>query len=981
MSYRMRWLSRLDLWGLLLSVLALLAPLPALHLVAALLLICVWPGIACARWLGQAFDWRDARSWATVLIGSMALSPLIVFFAVLFVPFSLTSSSLAIGAVSAIGIITAPRAPPTQPPVYFSRAAWLLIGLTLLIVAVALMPIRNEYRASILPMSGAYRADDWFKHYGLTWEIEASGMPPKNLFFLYSPPRVHPYYLFYHLSAALLDLLSGQSLGINFWLVSYTTLVAATFLMSFYVLARRLWANETAALASLFCVSLLGGLDAIPSFANFVLQRQDYVTPYVHVDSWDGCIAEVSTFVTAFLWVPQHILSLAMTLLAWLIFTSRPIGYRAKLLIVLLLISAFGHSLYVPMGVLIAIGLLVVFNSVHAVRARALSDALRNAWPWVVVGVIAVMLVLPLAAYELSGRPAGAEFPFGLWVRTLNIADPSVGTIFQWLFPQGGLIAQALDLPLHFVLEFGAILLLALIGLAVWYRKWLEYPQLIGTLAGAASLALGLFVRSNLGCNDLGMRVVFPFQTVLALAAGGGWLALRDQRSSPAKASTPERVGRHNLSLPMTRTSNFLLAVGAMMLSVILIVLAYQWPWTYRYELTQSNNLWQPITGLYAIESANGIFYRWTQKRVTVPFDGVAQNVTYQLVIQAAAGSRPLAAPKALASVWLNGSEVGQFMASEAQQTFSFDLTPAVLGGQASAQLELQIGPYRPNQFGLGDRRELGLLLESVTLKPLAASAPIVLPPLDVIVAAMLLSFFAIGLSQHKIWLATGQLVIMLALLTMRPLATAALPYVALLLGMAWLGWRVAPRVANGIITLMADGHARWLLIGIAPFALMGLTTTAWQVVSLDIGKLMPPYNAQAAALDAQSLAFDDALRFIRTQTPKESVFLMDPNRPRPDAGLRASVTVERPTLFTDDQVFVYQVAPNRLTQRRMRVEQAFAAPNLDVACNHFRELGVNLILVEPARGYAWLADPDAPGTCFKTLYQNSLVSVLEMIE
>ncbi len=171
-----RILARYDLLLLLLTVVALNIPFLPLHILAAPLLVCILPGIACARWLGFPLDWRDARLWTVVLIGSFALSPLIVFVAAPLAPFTPLGASASIGLVTALALLTRPRTRAAEPAIGISRPALILMALTLLIVFAALLPIDNAYRASILPMQGAYRAGDWQKHYGLVWEILTTGV-------------------------------------------------------------------------------------------------------------------------------------------------------------------------------------------------------------------------------------------------------------------------------------------------------------------------------------------------------------------------------------------------------------------------------------------------------------------------------------------------------------------------------------------------------------------------------------------------------------------------------------------------------------------------------------------------------------------------------------------------------------------------------------------------------------------------------------
>lgn len=545
-------LARFALAGTLLTMLALLVPIEALHVPAAPLLVFVWPGVACACWLRKEQAWRDAHSWAIVLVGGLAFSPLLIFLSALVVPFGRSSAILLIAGAASIVLLAAPRSPAAQPPrIYFSRAALLLIAFPLLMVLGALLPARNEYRTTLLPLYVGFNFSDWYKHYGLTWEIEASGVPPRDLMFLSDPPQVQVYHIFFHLSTAMLDLLSDKLLGINFWLSANTLLAAAALLVALYALARRLWAREAAASASLIYASLLGGLDAIPNLANF-LQGLTGGTPYFHTEKWAGCLAMTDTFFTAFTWVPQHVMALAILLLAWNIYLSYPASLRVTLLVALLAVSAAGFSIFVPVGALLGIGLFAGLNLLRAVRAGQAGAGFERAKPWLAAGLVAAAAALPLALYETSSVGATGEPAVSIWIRAFGTPhDPAHGAFFQWLFPDGGAVVQSLDLPLYYLFEIGASLLAAVIGAVVWSRSNARRAWLPGVFAAVASLLVVTFVRSNLGCNDLGMRGSYPLQAMVALWAGGGWAALltrqgeskpRDAKAGGGRGAPPKRT-------------------------------------------------------------------------------------------------------------------------------------------------------------------------------------------------------------------------------------------------------------------------------------------------------------------------------------------------------------------------------------------------------------------------------------------------------
>jgi hypothetical protein len=955
-------------------------PFPLLHLVAAPLLICVWPGIACARWLGLPVNWRDARLCAVALIGSLALTPLIVFVAAPFVPFTPLGISLSIGLVTAAALLSAPRGRPNEPAISISRPALAVMALTFFVVLGALLPVANTYRASLLPMQGAYIAGDWQKHYGLVWEILTTGIPPRNMFFALDPPAIQSYYIFFHLTVALLAVLSDQIFSINFWLVACAAMAATAVLLAIYVLACLLWKSDKAALASLLCISLLGGLDVIPSLATYILSTTPPTGPYIHVDGWDGCSSEISTFMTMYTWVPQHVLALAALLLAWLIYQLGRSGIRPALLVALCLVSALGYSIYVPLGAAAGIGLYVLAKGIRFVRKRERVSELLHTRPWLVAGAIAAIVALPIARYEISGSAMAGGAPVALWVRTAGVPGWGLlsATIFQSSFPQGNIIAQLLDLPLYFLFEVGVTLFLALIALAAFRGKWRQHPWQIGLLVSVSSLLISIFVRSTLGCNDLGFRAIFPAQAMLALLAGGGWLALRDPSASGYQAvdsTEPRPRPAGDRGRLISRLLMGLLVAGLACLGTLTI---YQVPWTYRFDVSQADSIVQPVSGLYPMETANGLAYRWSQKRIGVYINALAQNESYGLAIQAAAGRRPTPAPVAFTEVWVNGFNIGQFVASETSQTYEFDIPTIVLHGQDSVQLEVGVKPYRPSDYGLGDQRDLGLLLDSITLTPQATTGPLVLPANNTLIAIVILFLMATLLGTRPRWLAVWLLLLWAALWLARAVVAPLFPYTALLLGATWAGHDVLPEVASSIRKQIAEGRLRPLYVLVSVLAGFGLLTTLWQFVSFDVGKFLPPYDATAAKQDARSLALNDALNFLRTRTPLDTLLQIDPALMGTDMGL--GLVAERRNFYYHDQVFIYQFPVSLVEGRRAQIEQALDMPTMNEACDRFHRLKLDVIMFERSRPYPWLADVGEPGSCLKRLYENDLFAILQLV-
>ncbi|MBI5879960.1 MAG: hypothetical protein HZB53_20115 [Chloroflexi bacterium] len=937
---------------------ATLAPWSALALVGAPTLLVILPGIAVARWLGVRLDWRDARAWAIVLCGGLALSPLAVFTSALIVPFSPFTSAFVLAVVSGVLHLTAAAPSASAPPrIALSRRAVVLMTAMLVVAAVALAPVRTSYRDSILPLGGAYRATDWVKHYGIAWQIEASGLPPLNLLVSDDPPRIHTYYLFYHLTVAMLDQWTAGALGLDAWLVIVALAVMAAGLLAVYALASHLWRSERAAFAALLCVTFLGGLDVLPSLEGFA-RGEAGTSPWFQVDAWDVGWAEVSTFLTAFTNVPQHMLALAILLVVWLVAISARPSWRVGLMAGLLLVSALGHSLYIVFaatpGATLAVGVLLA----RAARAYGVSGVWPAVRPWL-AGLLAAPVAWPLAAYLARSGAADGGLPVSLWVRTAGVGlhRLSTGTPVEALFPDGGAMAQLLDLPTYFLIELGAAGALAVVALARWRGVLWRGAWLIGGMTALSSLLVGVFVRSTLGWNDLGIRGILPFQAIVALWAGGGWLALTETADESAR------------SKPYLVHWRWQATAAAIVTAALL--LGYQRPWVYDYDLLRSESAPRAVTGLYAIEGAGGMTYRWSGPEVNIPLDGATSNQAYAVRIAASTGSRPASALKADAVATLDGVEIGRFTPTAEMQPFVLALPPEAVQGRNGATLRVQVASWRPADYGAADRRELGLLIESVSIEPVAGGAP-ALPPPDLLVAAITLGLAAGALSRRRIGLAAWCAAVLIGALAFRPWLALGLPYVALALAVAACVRRATPALTGWLADSANQRAARR---AVCLLALGGVLTTAWQITTFDVAKFLPAWDAAAAQTDARSLAYGDALRTVRERTPPGALLQVDPALQGTAVGW--SVTAERRSRLFLDEVFLYQLTPAERNRRRALVEAAFAPPESAVICGRMRALGLDMILVEKASGHPWLDDRDTPDGCMRTLYENAIVVVL----
>jgi hypothetical protein len=76
------------------------------------------------------------------------------------------------------------------------------------------------------------------------------------------------------------------------------------------------------------------------------------------------------------------------------------------------------------------------------------------------------------------------------------------------------------------VVSQGAVFVLCILGIYRLRGRLFNSKWLFGTMVGICALVISTFVRSTIGCNDLGMRAIMPYQVGSALVAGAGVVAL-----------------------------------------------------------------------------------------------------------------------------------------------------------------------------------------------------------------------------------------------------------------------------------------------------------------------------------------------------------------------------------------------------------------------------------------------------------------------
>jgi len=289
-------------------------------------------------------------------------------------------------------------------------------------------------------------------------------------------------------------------------------------------------------------------------------------------------------------------------------------------------------------------------------------------------------------------------------------------------------------------------------------------------------------------------------------------------------------------------------------ISVVVLSLAYQTKTPINIDLGERGD--DPyLRNFYDAERVDSLSYRWSSDRSSISLPSIGGNAPALLQIRLN-GSRPPGLPLPRVSIAANARELVSFTATDEFETYEFAVPRGTVGISGDLDVEIRSESFVPNQVvGGGDLRQLGVLVDSISVEfeggPSAIVTPALLPAIYVIggVSAIYLlarwvlstrGAFAVGvvvllalslavavsriyLTPHAFWVlvipSLGILIMELAH-RMPPLAKAIPLSTVLVLGlvlglwrfasMAELSWMgVAPDLANnytGAMVLRSGG-------------------------------------------------------------------------------------------------------------------------------------------------------------------------------
>jgi hypothetical protein len=243
----------------------------------------------------------------------------------------------------------------------------------------------------------------------------------------------------------------------------------------------------------------------------------------------------MNAFFAHHIWVPQHLTGLTILCLGCYLYLT--VKDRRKLLIFfpLLLFALVGHSTWIAVIVLGCLFLFALIQIVAIARAQGLAASQTLFFSYAVIALGLVVLAAPFLLSLLGPQSPKS----GIIFEIPKLDSWSLLRPFQAVFGPA-MWARILDVPLHFFVEMGALLVAGLAGLLLfWQRR--RGPEVRSSqtpsaysllpfwtlLLVAGILAVSFFASgrgwAELGLilnNDLGLRAIMPGQMVLALFAG-----------------------------------------------------------------------------------------------------------------------------------------------------------------------------------------------------------------------------------------------------------------------------------------------------------------------------------------------------------------------------------------------------------------------------------------------------------------------------
>ena len=582
---------RYSLFATLAALALILIPIAPIATFGGLLLLIFLPGGQLTRRLELTEGVWTFKNIALSTALGLVTSPIVIYWSSLLFGFNrwtvLIVFTLYILAMAAWVSYRPPDMGDEPPPIDLDGASlWtrlvivLLMGITA--VGVYLAYFELETPQGYYPV----QMEDWQKHYGVAFALRYTGVPPTSMFFYgMFPDEPLVYYYFLHLNGATLDLLQSGPPFLHQTFVTVIVLASLSFSSIFFLLAQRLFQNRAAAVWSLAFATVIGGLDVIPilhrtiekyraNFPDGPIPIGVYL-PREHIDNWVSALSlRLNTFYAHHVWVPQHLTALTIVCLGCLLYLA--IKDRRKLLIImpLLLFSLLGHSTWIAVIVAAALFLFALWQIGTTYRHQGFDDARQLFFGYALVAVAFIAVASPFIAGLIG--PNAPKSGIAFVIPTLD--SWAILRPFQTAFGNA-VWARVLDLPLHFFIEMGALLVAGLGGLVLSFQRSAFSGQQLAVSGQRLAVSRQQVAVSGQQVAVSGQQLAVSGQQLAVsrqqLAVSGQRSAISDQHE-PANLQSPVSSLQSPISpSPHLPISNSLLPFFAILLVIGFVMVSF----------------------------------------------------------------------------------------------------------------------------------------------------------------------------------------------------------------------------------------------------------------------------------------------------------------------------------------------------------------------------------------------------------------------
>ena len=382
-----------------------------------------------------------------------------------------------------------------QEPLFSHRRTGILAGVIVVLIVFAAVGTYWPTEPRGYPVPAWIH--DFAKHHAIFLSLEHRPLPLGNIFYAEEAAGpVYYYHFFYLIPATVRALAPSMSIELIFGIqAAWVGILTAGM---FYLVVKRFTRGDGPASLAALLATAVSGFDVIPLVARG--------TPAILLDAWADTLIRIHNLLTQVVWTPQNVVGVLISLVALYILSVKGWWRGWFILGPVLANSLIGSTVWVAAGLLPAVAVVVVWQTV--VLRRDSAAALRLLACSIGVALLMVVVSLPqldgyLEMSQRHGKGLTAEWPYQRNAYFGRLAPP-------------GVLANLLDLPWVLLLEFGPLLVFPLlVSRRVWRRAWDDLGLRLLLVSACLGLLGFVTVRSHFTYNDFGQKII-----LLTMSAG-----------------------------------------------------------------------------------------------------------------------------------------------------------------------------------------------------------------------------------------------------------------------------------------------------------------------------------------------------------------------------------------------------------------------------------------------------------------------------